>query len=75
MAHLNSAPPEQSIRRPRRRLAARLSRHNLPGLQVSTGAARDGAAAFFYLKFFYFEANHLSTSSRTKMCFHPRVCS
>ena len=47
MAHLNSAPPEQSIRRPRRRLAARLSRHNLPGLQVST--APPTTASFFFL--------------------------
>ena len=73
MAHLNSAPPEQSIRRPRRRLAARLSRHNLPGLQAPQ--RRPPQRELFLFIFYLNGANNLSTSSRTKMCFHPRVCS
>ena len=48
MAHLNSAPPEQSIRRPRRRLAARLSRHNLRAFRSPQRRPPQGRAFLFY---------------------------
>ena len=52
MAHLNSAPPEQSIRRPRRRLAARAEPAQPSGGPSGLhSAAHHSSAAFsFYLK-------------------------